>query len=106
MVSKALVPWLVVAATVLVAASIGLYLGAKYLVRREPYHTFATLSVRQKLAFMKLTVTDPRVPRWVKLLPFAMGLYLASPIDLIPDFLPVLGYLDDVALVLLVVAAI
>ncbi|MSQ22486.1 MAG: DUF1232 domain-containing protein [Dehalococcoidia bacterium] len=55
---------------------------------------------------MKLVVTDPRVPRWIKLLPFLMAAYLASPIDLIPDFLPVLGYLDDVALVLLVVAAI
>ncbi len=106
MVSKALIPWLLLAATLLVLAALGLYLGARYLARREPYHTFVSLSVRQKLAFMKLVVTDPRVPRWIKLLPFLMAAYLASPIDLIPDFLPVLGYLDDVALVLLVVAAI
>ena len=66
--AKALALWLLLASTLLVVAVIGLYLGARYLARREPYHTFAALSVRQKLAFMKLVVTDPRVPRWVKTL--------------------------------------
>ena len=98
--------WLLLAATVLVLAALGLYLGARYLAKREPYHTFAELSMRQKLSFMKAVVTDPRVPRWIKVLPFVLAVYLASPIDLIPDFLPVLGYVDDVALVLLVVAVI
>ena len=60
----------------------------------------------QKIAFKKSIVTDPRVPRWITLLPFLMAAYLASPIDLVPDFLPVIGYLDDVALVLMVVASI
>ena len=104
--AKAIGLWLLLAATLLVVAAIGLYLGAKYLSKREPYHTFAELSLRQKLAFMKLVVTDPRVPRWIKVLPFVLAAYLASPIDLVPDFLPGIGYLDDVALVLLVAAAI
>lgn len=104
--AKAVVLWLSLAATVMVLAILGLYLVARYLARREPYHTFVTLSMRQKLAFMKSVVTDPRVPRWIKVLPIALAAYLASPIDLVPDFLPVIGYLDDVALVLLVVAAI
>ena len=43
-------------------------------------------------------MTDPRVPRLVKVLPFLLAGYLAFPIDLIPDFIPVLGYVDDVAI--------
>lgn len=42
---------------------------------------------------------DPRTPLAAKLLIGASLLYAASPIDLIPDFIPVLGQLDDVVLV-------
>jgi len=42
---------------------------------------------------------DPRVPWTVKAALVGMGLYLATPIDLIPDWIPGLGYLDDVLLV-------
>jgi uncharacterized membrane protein YkvA (DUF1232 family) len=45
---------------------------------------------------------DPRVPRRVKLLLGVVAVFLASPIDLVPDFIPVLGYLDDVVLVAIV----
>lgn len=38
----------------------------------------------------------PAVPRRAKAAVIAAGLYLASPIDLVPDFLPVIGPLDDV----------
>ena len=44
-------------------------------------------------------VTDPLLPRAAKVALAAAMVYLASPIDLIPDFIPVLGYLDDVILV-------
>jgi uncharacterized membrane protein YkvA (DUF1232 family) len=40
-------------------------------------------------------VADPRLPRSAKLALLAAAVYLASPIDLIPDFVPVVGYLDD-----------
>jgi len=39
---------------------------------------------------------DPRVPRRHKLALGALALYLAFPIDLVPDFIPVAGQLDDV----------
>lgn len=45
---------------------------------------------------------DPRVPARVKTVLGAAVVFLASPIDLIPDFIPVLGYLDDVVLVAIV----
>ena len=42
---------------------------------------------------------DPRVPWYAKALAVAVAGYALSPIDLIPDFIPVLGYLDDVIIV-------
>jgi Protein of unknown function (DUF1232) len=44
---------------------------------------------------------DPQVPRRAKLAVVLAGLWLASPIDLIPEFLPVIGPLDDVVVVAL-----
>ncbi len=43
----------------------------------------------------------PEVPRRVRVALFALLAYLASPIDLVPDFIPVLGYADDVVVVAL-----
>jgi uncharacterized membrane protein YkvA (DUF1232 family) len=42
-----------------------------------------------------LASRDPRVPWYAKFLAIAVAGYALSPIDLIPDFIPVLGYLDD-----------
>jgi uncharacterized membrane protein YkvA (DUF1232 family) len=42
-----------------------------------------------------LACRDPRVPWPAKLMAVLVVTYAASPIDLIPDFIPVLGYLDD-----------
>jgi uncharacterized membrane protein YkvA (DUF1232 family) len=47
---------------------------------------------------------DPRAPWAARLLALAVAAYALSPIDLIPDFIPVLGYLDDVILVPLGIA--
>ncbi|MBR0896621.1 DUF1232 domain-containing protein [Bradyrhizobium tropiciagri] len=45
-----------------------------------------------------LASRDPRVPWYAKALAIAIAAYALSPIDLIPDFIPVLGYLDDLIL--------
>jgi len=42
---------------------------------------------------------DPRTPTHVRVLALFITAYALSPIDLIPDFIPVLGYLDDLVLV-------
>ena len=44
---------------------------------------------------------DPRVPRSAKVAVILAGLWVVSPIDLIPEFLPVIGPLDDVVVVAL-----
>jgi uncharacterized membrane protein YkvA (DUF1232 family) len=42
---------------------------------------------------------DPQIPRHHKIVPAITLIYLANPIDLIPDFIPVLGHLDDALIV-------
>jgi uncharacterized membrane protein YkvA (DUF1232 family) len=42
-----------------------------------------------------LASRDPRVPWYAKILAVAIAAYALSPIDLIPDFIPVIGYLDE-----------
>lgn len=42
-----------------------------------------------------LAARDPRVPWFARLLAVAVAAYALSPIDLIPDFIPVLGWIDD-----------
>ena len=49
---------------------------------------------------------DPRVPWYAKLAGICVVAYVVSPIDLIPDFIPVIGYLDDLILVPLGIALI
>jgi uncharacterized membrane protein YkvA (DUF1232 family) len=46
-----------------------------------------------------IAARDPRVPWPAKVLALTVAAYALSPIDLIPDFIPVLGYLDDLILV-------
>ena len=51
-----------------------------------------------------LAARDPQTPWYVKALAFAVAAYALSPIDLIPDFIPVLGYVDDLVIVPLGIA--
>lgn len=46
-----------------------------------------------------LAYKDPRVPLRIKVVILLVIAYLLSPIDLIPDFIPVIGYLDDFLLI-------
>jgi uncharacterized membrane protein YkvA (DUF1232 family) len=51
-----------------------------------------------------LAARDPRVPWYAKAVAACVAAYACSPIDLIPDFIPVIGYLDDIILVPLGIA--
>ncbi|MGE5179272.1 MAG: YkvA family protein [Bacteroidota bacterium] len=55
--------------------------------------------VRLEAHALLLAARDPRTPRRARALVLALAGYALSPIDLIPDFIPVLGYLDDVVIV-------
>ena len=50
--------------------------------------------------FIRL-MADRRVPVWVKLIPVLAVIYIISPIDLRPDFIPLLGQLDDLVIAVL-----
>ena len=58
------------------------------------------------IVLLKRLLGDPRVPRRRKLLLGALIGYLAMPIDLVPDFIPVAGQLDDAIIVALVLRAV
>jgi len=55
--------------------------------------------VKQDVVALWLAARDPRVPWYAKVLAGAVAAYALSPIDLIPDFIPILGYLDDLLIV-------
>ncbi|PKL39227.1 MAG: hypothetical protein CVV44_10215 [Spirochaetae bacterium HGW-Spirochaetae-1] len=51
------------------------------------------------VVILYLSCKDPRVPRTAKIIALSVVAYALSPIDLIPDFIPVLGYLDDLVII-------
>lgn len=58
----------------------------------------AARKIRQDAMTVYFVSRDPRTPILVRLLALAIAAYAISPVDLIPDFIPVVGYLDDVIL--------
>ncbi len=56
-------------------------------------------SIKRDLYAIYLACRDPRTPWYARLLAALVIGYALSPIDLIPDFIPVIGYLDDLILV-------
>lgn len=55
--------------------------------------------IKRNVFVLFLAYKDPRVPWYAKLFAVLVVAYAFSPIDLIPDFIPVLGYLDDLIIV-------
>ncbi len=56
-------------------------------------------TLKREITLLWLAARDPRTPLVAKLLAAGIAAYALSPIDLIPDFIPVLGLLDDLLLV-------
>jgi uncharacterized membrane protein YkvA (DUF1232 family) len=94
---RALVIALAIAGGVYFVAIAGLYLAGRRTAARE----VATL-LPNLLKLFKGLVRDPRVPRGSKMLLIFGAAWVASPIDLIPEFIPVLGPLDDAVVAALI----
>ena len=69
--------------------------------RRDDARAFATF-IPDCIVLVTRLARDPRVPRRRKLLLIALVAYLSLPFDLVPDFIPVAGQLDDAIIVALV----
>ena len=61
-------------------------------------------NLKRDVVALYLAAGDPRVPWYAKAVAAVVAAYALSPIDLIPDFIPLLGYLDDVILLPLGIA--
>jgi uncharacterized membrane protein YkvA (DUF1232 family) len=55
--------------------------------------------IKRDVVALWLAARDPRVPWYTKALSAAVAAYALSPLDLIPDFIPVFGLLDDLLIV-------
>ena len=55
--------------------------------------------LQRELKVYRLVVSDSRTPKVAKILFAAAIFYAVSPLDLIPDFIPVIGFLDDVIII-------
>ncbi|MBW4964139.1 DUF1232 domain-containing protein [Sulfitobacter sp. CW3] len=55
--------------------------------------------IKHDVVALYLAAREPRVPWLAKIMAAFVATYALSPIDLIPDFIPIVGYLDDVILV-------
>lgn len=72
---------------------------------RQRWQRQAT-GLQREVYALYLACRDPRVPWYAKALAAGVVAYAVSPIDLIPDFIPVLGYVDDLVLIPLGVLAV
>ena len=59
--------------------------------------------LKDEFKFYRAVMADPRCPGSAKLLLGAAVAYVLSPVDLIPDFIPVLGQMDDLIIVPLLI---
>ncbi|RZL74160.1 MAG: DUF1232 domain-containing protein [Rhodococcus sp. (in: high G+C Gram-positive bacteria)] len=90
-----------VSALVVVGIFVLLLVGLAILASRLPpglLHDLVALLPDCLVAIKRLR-RDPRVPRSAKIAVVCAGLWMVSPIDLIPDVIPVIGWLDDVVVV-------
>ncbi len=89
--------WLIVLSVVIALYAVAL-IALTVFGRRERAPALVAF-IPDCIVLLRRLVRDPRTPRWARPLLMLLVLYLISPIDLIPDFLPVVGQLDDVVIV-------
>ena len=93
--------WLLISLGVAIAVYAAFVFWLVALGRRDDARALATF-IPDCIVLITRLAREPRVPRRRKFLLFALVGYLALPFDLVPDFIPVAGQLDDVIVVALV----
>src|SRR5437870_1417081 len=93
--------WLLISLGVVVAVWTGFVVWLVGVGRLADARALATF-IPDCIVLVTRLVRDPRVPRRRKFLLLGLAGYLALPFDLVPDFIPVAGQLDDVIIVALV----
>jgi uncharacterized membrane protein YkvA (DUF1232 family) len=68
-------------------------------MKRDLSRRVMALSIRGKLALVWRSFRDPDVPVFAKALLPLLVAYIAMPFDIVPDFIPVLGQLDDLVII-------
>jgi uncharacterized membrane protein YkvA (DUF1232 family) len=97
--------WLILGAGVTAATYAAFIVWLLIAGRRQDARALAGF-IPDCVVLFRRVLTDDRVPRRARLLILALIAYLATPIDLVPDFIPVAGQLDDAIIVALVLRAI
>jgi uncharacterized membrane protein YkvA (DUF1232 family) len=89
------IEWLLIAGGALIALY-ALLVAALFIAGRRTDARALAGFIPDCLVLLRRLLGDPRVPRRRKLVLVALVLYLSMPIDLVPDFIPVAGQLDDI----------
>ncbi|HEX5369231.1 MAG TPA: DUF1232 domain-containing protein [Dehalococcoidia bacterium] len=104
--------WWQILLIVFVAVALLIAVAAYVLIKKASSRTKALAARVQKLSWparlrlVAALMRDERIPRAVRLIPPLLVLYLAMPIDIVPDFIPVLGQLDDVLVAIVAIGLI
>ena len=93
--------WLLISLAIMVALWAAFVVWLVAVGRRSDARALATF-IPDCIVLVTRLARDPRVPKRRKLLLLGLAGYLALPFDLVPDFIPVVGQLDDAIIVALV----
>jgi uncharacterized membrane protein YkvA (DUF1232 family) len=97
--------WLLVVAACLLVVYAAFVVALIVVGRRQGARSVARF-IPDCIVLLRRLLADPRVPRRYKLLLGALVGYLAFPFDLVPDFIPIAGQIDDAVVVALALRAV